>query len=186
MNDRMPTNATSPANQPASSERGIDRLFGELESLYGSRFADLWSGTDIERVKAKWTEKLRGFSDHPGVIQKAVDALDERPSPPTLPEFIQLCRDAARRFGTGTATLPHHPSPEERERAKAAASEAARIARGDSRDHLAWAREPKSQCACTAVFDGAKRDSRLRDIRDELIRSGIADESGKLLRRTYS
>ena len=186
MNAPIPNPLTSLQNPSALPDAWVERIFDHMAALYGSKFADLWGGTDSANVRAMWARKLGGFAEIPGAIKAALSALDERPFPPTLPEFIQLCRDAARRFGTGTATLPHHPTPEERERAKAAASEAARIARGDGRDHMAWARDPKSQYACTAIFDGAQRDSRLRAIRDEFIRSGIADESGKLLRRTYS
>jgi len=182
MNDRLPNQSTLPLNQPVLPDPWVERIFDHMAALYGSKFADLWRGTDAEKVKDMWARKLGGFASMPACIRAALNALDERPFPPTLPEFIQLCRESARRFGNGSATHPRHPSPEERERAKAAASEAARIARGDGRDHLAWTRNPVSQYACTAVFEGAQRDARLKAIRDELIRSGVSSEAGKLLR----
>lgn len=175
--------ATSQPNVSALPDAWIIRIFDHMAALYGSKFADLWRGTDAEKVKGMWSQRLSGFSSQPACIKAALDALDERPFPPTLPEFIQLCRDAGRRFGTEQKALPHNPTPEEMERAKAAAREAARIARGDRRENLDWARHPKSQLACTAVFDGAKRDGRLREIRDDMVRDGVASESGSLLKR---
>lgn len=187
MNAPLPMNATSPVNQPGStSERGIDRLFGELESLYGSKFADLWAGTNIDRVKAKWTEKLRGFVDHPGVIQKAVDALDERPYPPTLPEFISLCRDAARRMGTYTRAIAYKPTEEEEERARAAAASAANVIRkinGDGID-AHWATHPTSVAQLRMIFDAAEKDQRYRQCVAEMVEKGICTEDGRLL-KTY-
>jgi hypothetical protein len=89
-----------------------------MAALYGSKFADLWRGTDAAAVRRMWAEKLGGFHDKPEAIKSALDALDERPFPPTLPEFIGLCRDAARRMGPTTAALPHKLTPEEVERNK--------------------------------------------------------------------
>lgn len=183
MNDRMPTNATSPANQPASSERGIDRLFGELESLYGSRFADLWAGTDIERVKAKWTEKLRGFADHPGVIQKAVDALDERPSPPTLPEFLALCRDAARRMGSAQAALPHKMTREDHERVSQAARDAKRAVEKADMDKVEfWATHPRSHHHLRCIIVAAKNDHSFEKHVETMVKTGVCTTEGHALK----
>lgn len=188
MNDRLPTSAISPPNHSASSERGIDRLFGELEALYGSKFADMWAGADIERVKAKWTEKLLGFADHPGVIRQAVDALDDRPSPPTLPEFMSLCRDAARRAGTAHRALPHKPTPEERqhqhELAKRLGDVMGAKKSADGIDEH-WATHPRSQHHLRFIFDAAANDKRFGKCIDQMVADGICTADGKLL-RSYS
>lgn len=183
MNDRMPTSVTSPANQSASSERGIDRLFGELEALYGSRFADMWAGTDIERVKAKWTEKLRGFADHPGVIQKAVDALDERPSPPTLPEFMALCRDAARRMGSTQAALPHKMTAADHERVAQAARDAKRAVERAGMDKVEfWATHPRSHHHLRFILDAAKNDHSFEKHVETMVNSGVCTAEGHALK----
>lgn len=94
----------------------IDRIFSHMGAMYGSKFADLWRDTDQIAVKALWAEKLGGFIDHPKAIKAALDSLDDKPWPPTLPEFLMLCRQAAHRDGQKVPALEHKLSPEEIER----------------------------------------------------------------------
>lgn len=75
----------------------IERVFLRLSSLYGSKFADLWKGSDMGDVKSLWAEKLGMFAGNLSVIGSALDACDEKPWPPTLPEFLGLCREASAR-----------------------------------------------------------------------------------------
>ena len=184
MNAPIPLNATSQPNPSASGERGIDRLFGELEALYGSKFADLWAGTDIERVKAKWTEKLRGFAEHPGVIQKAVDALDESPTPPTLPEFLGLCRDAAKRMWPVNQALPYKPSAEDEERFRRAVASAAKVVEKINSDciEVHWATHPKTPDHLRYIFDAAKRNKRFVPCIAEMVKNGICTADGHLIK----
>lgn len=73
----------------------IERLFSRLAALYGAAFGRQWEGTNLADVKAVWVEKLGGFNaQHIGA---ALNTCDERPYPPNLPEFIELCRNAAKR-----------------------------------------------------------------------------------------
>lgn len=90
------TSVTSPASRSALPEPWIERIFGRLEDFYGARFLDMWRGTDLLRVKATWSEKLVRFADNPKAIGYALDALEQKPFPPTLPEFLELCRQAPR------------------------------------------------------------------------------------------
>jgi len=46
-------------------------------------------------VKSLWAEKLGMVAGNLAVIHSALDACDERPWPPTLPEFLGLCREAS-------------------------------------------------------------------------------------------
>lgn len=46
----------------------------------------------IENAKEVWGEKLAGFADQPDRIKRALESLP--PHPPTLPEFVALCRQA--------------------------------------------------------------------------------------------
>lgn len=91
----------------------VERIFGHISALYGSKFLDMWRGQDVNAVKAIWSEKLGGFSDKPHAIKAALDALDEKPFPPTLPEFLHMCRDAARRINPTALQLEHKATPEQ-------------------------------------------------------------------------
>jgi len=97
----------------------IDRLFARLSAMYGSKFAAMWEGFDLAGVKSVWVEDLAEFS--PSEITAGVNACKTREWPPTLPEFIRLCRPsidyerafydaveqmAKRTNGTDTWTTP--------------------------------------------------------------------------------
>ena len=68
----------------------VERLFTKMVSFYGARFADAWRGVDVAQVKADWAEELADY----GVdeIRRSIARLRDRPFPPTLPEFLLLCR----------------------------------------------------------------------------------------------
>lgn len=69
----------------------IDRVFELMISFFGNRFADMWQGTDIDAVKAIWASQLGDLS--PDEIRIGISAMKRgRGFPPTLPEFIALCR----------------------------------------------------------------------------------------------
>ncbi len=79
--------------------RRVERVFGVLASFYGARFADMWRGVDSGAVKAQWALALSDVSDEE--LQSGLAACRGRVWPPTLPEFLALCRpepDAARAF----------------------------------------------------------------------------------------
>lgn len=166
-------------------ESWVSKIFDHMSSLYGAKFTELWKATDLEKVKRTWAEKLGGFEEQPLAIRDALDALDEKPWPPTLPEFLILCREAARRYGNAKPMLTHTPTAEERERSHQAAQAAAAAVKKDGRDHMGWAKAPRSQTALNSVVDGARTDSRLREILEVLIAEGVASPEGKLLRRAY-
>lgn len=84
------TNMTSPAKPNALPDEWIAKLFTRFSGMYGSKFADLWSGCDIAGVRAIWAEDLGGFSGDE--IRRGIDACKTRTFPPTLPEFVSLCR----------------------------------------------------------------------------------------------
>lgn len=164
-------------------ETWIERIFSEMSVLYGSKFADLWAGADPKEIRAGWAKRLAGFEDHPKAIRAALDSLDERPFPPTLPEFIALCRNEARRLGSEVPQLAHKPTEEERERAEAAAKKAAAAARPTKdRDFLDWARKPRSRLAFAELLKLANPsgpeescDMRFRKILAELTAAGVSD-----------
>ena len=74
---------------------------------------------DLQRQHAEvlgMLPEIAGFQDRPEAIKAALDALDDKPFPPTLPEFLRACRDAAKRVGTKHFALEHKLTPEEIER----------------------------------------------------------------------
>jgi hypothetical protein len=122
--------ATLPEKLSALPERWIDKIFGRMEAMYGSLFLERWKGTDLIEVKRVWCESLASFSDNPECFTAALKALlDEHQWPPTLPEFVALCRKHYRRPSEAVAML-EAPQPLSREEAKARLAEAMRRMRG--------------------------------------------------------
>lgn len=74
----------------AKRSEWIDRLFARLGAMYGSKFKAMWDGQDIAGVKSVWMDDLAEFT--PAEITVGVNACKTREWPPTLPEFIRLCR----------------------------------------------------------------------------------------------
>lgn len=185
----MPNHATSLPKPSALPESWVARIFEHMAGLYGSKFADLWGGSSPEKVHAVWAEKLAGFADKPHAIKAALDALDEHPFPPTLPEFVVLCRNAARRVGSAQAALPHKPTTEERQRQ---AEMARRIGDAVGADKIRdgidehWATHPRSPGHLRLIFDAAKRDPRISKCIEQMVSDGICTANGKLLRSYQS
>ena len=90
----------------------IERLFARLAALYGSAFARQWEGTNLAEIKIVWAEKLGGFTA--SQIGAALKGCDDRQYPPNLPEFIDLCRQAAKRDDKPKAIEAPQLSVEER------------------------------------------------------------------------
>ena len=88
-----PTNQTIATSQPKSSalpEEWIERLFARFEAMYGARFADSWKGCDLRNVKIVWAETLGSLSRDE--LSAGIAGCMTREWPPTLPEFVKLCR----------------------------------------------------------------------------------------------
>jgi hypothetical protein len=63
-----------------------------MSGYYGARFADAWNGVDPAVMRRCWTEELAGYSAEE--IAAGLCAMKSRDWPPTLPEFLKLCRPA--------------------------------------------------------------------------------------------
>lgn len=71
----------------------VDRLFEVFQARYGARFADQWRDLDPARLKLAWAEDLAGYTAEE--LRRGLDASKARAWPPTLPEFMLLCRPLA-------------------------------------------------------------------------------------------
>lgn len=74
----------------ALPKSSIDALFAKLLAFYGSKFLDMWANTDIEQVKMIWAIEIRKLTTEQ--MRVGFDQLSTRKFPPTLPEFIELCK----------------------------------------------------------------------------------------------
>lgn len=79
-----------PSIQTPASRDNVEALFRELEAMYGARFVDMWRMSNIELVKQRWAEVLAGLSIRE--VRQGLAACRAKPWPPTLPEFLLLCR----------------------------------------------------------------------------------------------
>lgn len=176
---------TSPPRPSVLPDGWIAKIFDHMAAMYGSKFADLWRGTEPEKVRAMWAEKLAGFADKPQAIKQALSALDDHPFPPTMPEFLALCRDAAKRIGDNKPALPHKPTAEEAEHQRDMAKRIGdAIGAGKMRDGIDqhWATHPRSAAQLGMIFDAAKRDQRFQPCIDQMVADGICTEGGVLLK----
>jgi len=175
----MSPNATLP-------DSWIAKIFEQMSAMYGSKFTTLWNGTDAKAVKTIWAEKLGGFDSRPECIKAALNALDDHHFPPTLPEFIGLCRNAARRIDDSTAAIEYKPSADDAARHREMSHKAVAAVRAKEFDGLLWAKKPKSHIAMAWIYDAKKKANRfpaLAGIFDQLVKDGVATADGQLINR---
>lgn len=98
----MTTESSTSPLKPMLDRRWVAKIFQAMQGHYGTRFLNLWrtdqllpSGEDagLENAMNYWAEKLAGFADNPHAIKHVLEkCLPEEP--PSLPQFIDLCRKA--------------------------------------------------------------------------------------------
>lgn len=130
-------------------EAWIAKIFQELQGNYGTRFLNQWKtgqvlpdGTDagIRNAMQTWARNLSGFRDTPAAFKSVLESLPSEP--PSAPQFVEMCRDAARRIAPKLDAIEYKPTAEEQARAdEAIKTVAKRITATDTRDHRAWARK---------------------------------------------
>lgn len=170
-------NAPLPERPSALPDAWIESLFDRLEASYGSKWLAMWGNTNLANVRALWAEKLSGFAENPKALSHALNCLDEHPFPPTLPEFLKLCRNAPEPY------KPALPSPAANPEKVAAFAKDAKAATSAQRDMIGWARRPKSSMAFTAALELAKKgEAEFSKIIDGLRDAGHA-AGDTLLRR---
>ena len=109
--------------QPRLSTEVIEHLFAKFVAIFGTKLADQWAGTDLEKVKATWAEALSELERAEIVLGIQAMVRSGKPFPPTLPEFYAFCRppidvppstdhaalDAlGRRLGVSSANCPSY------------------------------------------------------------------------------
>lgn len=85
----------------------VERIFKRLAGMYGAqKFGAMWAGTDMEDAKELWAEQLGRFKAESigAALQRLIDSGSEWP--PTLPEFVELCRQCAVERAARTPALP--------------------------------------------------------------------------------
>lgn len=108
----MQTNATLPAKLSALPEPWIEKIFGHMTACYGSLFMDRWKDSNLADVKRIWASELASFSDSPECFRAALKSVvEECKFPPTLPEFVELCRRHYVRPAAGPALTYREPEP---------------------------------------------------------------------------
>ncbi len=85
---------SSPASSRTRPEggRGIDRFFERLLGFYGNKFLDAYSSMPVDKVKSIWLEEMLAMRLTEEEIAAGVQGCRTLAWPPTLPEFLKLCR----------------------------------------------------------------------------------------------
>lgn len=143
-----------------------ERIFGRLQAIWGVRFLQLWRGAEMAEVYATWDAALRDVA--PERIARALLDCQNADKPPTLPEFLALCR-AQHAPDEAPRQLMFTGAPTEREQARENLRRVRRmlaeIGRGRAaRDPMFWAKHPMDAAAVALLVRGARTDWRLAQI----------------------
>lgn len=83
-------NVTSQANVPALPDAWAERIFQRMENFYLAKWVDSFGSIPRERVKQAWAEELAEYTADE--IKRGLESCRTRQWPPTLPEFLLMCR----------------------------------------------------------------------------------------------
>lgn len=72
------------------SKSPVEHILKEMMFMYGKRFEQQWGNQVFPDMVAYWEKKLAGYSRDE--LRRGFKALETLKYPPTLPEFMQLCR----------------------------------------------------------------------------------------------
>jgi len=116
----------------------IERLFARMEALYGNRFLEMWSRSDMAEVKRVWADEMGKFSAMN--LRKGFRALIDRTFPPTLPEFLADCKPLPRTAAYhDLLPPPADVSPQARENATKMIAELSAVGiLAPKEDHRRW------------------------------------------------
>jgi len=112
---------------------------------------DMWrsgqadtNGDDVglQNAMDMWAEKLAGFRERPDAIRRVLDTLPKHP--PTLPEFVELCRTSCPKQEVKALPAPDVP-PSVIAARQAEAEAMARQVLAPKVDHKAWAHKLRAR-----------------------------------------
>jgi hypothetical protein len=64
-----------------------------MATYYGSQFADKWKSVNIDVMKKDWSKKIAATLTQQQVL-RGLETLEQCQYPPSLPDFIRLCKQA--------------------------------------------------------------------------------------------
>ncbi|HDR9081264.1 TPA: hypothetical protein QDA98_003874 [Burkholderia vietnamiensis] len=130
----------------ALPQHWVEALFSKMAAFYGSRFASMWNGVNVVEVQRAWAIELGKLSRDQ--LKAGSDNLTALPKPPTLPEFVSLCRQA--RSEQAASTTPRLADERPADRATVEANLGA-IRRAQER---VMRREPTAEWAFKLLMRG--------------------------------
>lgn len=80
---------TTAPDLPASA---VAAIFDSLKGQFSAKMADMWEGVPWPLIEREWCAGLAGFAK--SEILRGVEECRTRTFPPTLGEFVKLCRPA--------------------------------------------------------------------------------------------
>lgn len=80
----------SKSSAPRLPDEWMAKLFQKLVARYGTLFMDRYQGVPKDVLMQEWAEELAGYSGEE--IARGLAGCRDLKFPPTLPEFMSLCR----------------------------------------------------------------------------------------------
>lgn len=139
------TSVTSPERPPVLPDAWGEKLFQTFEDFYGAKWSAQYGDFPRARVLATWCRELGGFADKPESIAKAIQAQKSAMFPPTLPEFLRLCRDAAGRSGSYQPEALPAPQLSREEAQQRLRQAEAKAPKAVARDMKGWAKDLRTR-----------------------------------------
>lgn len=73
----------------------VKSLLDRMAAMYGEKFVRQWEKTDPDAMRDMWADSL-GRYDGEQIKWALLHLVANNPFPPTLPEFVMLCKQAPR------------------------------------------------------------------------------------------
>lgn len=116
----------------------VKSLLDRMAAMYGEKFVRQWEKTDPDAMCDMWADALGQF-DGERIKWALLHLVANNPFPPTLPEFVMLCKQAPRKE---VPALPAPVVPVEVAKARAVElDQAAQKIAAKPRDSRQWARD---------------------------------------------
>ncbi len=132
---KLQTSSTSIEPAPIS---WVESLFSRMVACYGSKFADMWRDADMKMVKSMWASEMGKLTHEE--LRHGFQSLMSRAWPPTLPEYIILCKSLEKRPAAHVMALPAPKSDLSSEKA-AEMLDSLSVVFKTKDDPLLWARK---------------------------------------------